>query len=102
MLVTKELNVKISDFGFSKFLDNKDYYHKVNKGRFPIKWMAPESLLKSTYYKKSDVWSFGILLWEIMTLASKPYPQIDALQDLVNYLMEGNRMTQPQSCPYEM
>ena len=101
-MVTKDLNVKISDFGFSKFLDNKDYYRKVNKGRFPIKWMAPESLVHSLYYKKSDVWSFGIVLWEIMTLAGVPYSNIEELSEMVAYLREGFRMEQPKSCPYEM
>ena len=64
--------------------------------------MAPESLIRSIYSQKTDVWSFGVLLWEIMTLGRKPYAEIENLHELIQFVEKGNRMEQPKNCPNEM
>lgn len=63
----------------------------------PVKWMAPESLADHIYTTKSDVWSFGILIWELVTLGATPYPGI-AVQNLFHLLKQGYRMERPDNC----
>ncbi len=71
------------------------------KGRVPVKWMSPEALFDRKFSTKSDVWSYSILSWEIMTYGGTPYPSI-AAERLFDYLQDGNRMSQPIHCPNEM
>lgn len=71
------------------------------KGRVPVKWMSPEALFDRKFSTKSDVWSFAILAWEIMTYGGTPYPSI-AAEKLFDYLKNDNRMSQPTNCPDEM
>lgn len=66
-----------------------------------MKWMSPEALFDRKFSTKSDVWSFGVLCWEIMTYGGTPYPLI-AAENLFDYLKNGNRMSQPNNCPSEM
>uniref|UniRef100_A0A663FE07 receptor protein-tyrosine kinase n=1 Tax=Aquila chrysaetos chrysaetos TaxID=223781 RepID=A0A663FE07_AQUCH len=76
ILVTHGKVVKICDFGLARdVVNNSDYIVRGN-ARLPVKWMAPESLFERTYTMKSDVWSYGILLWEIFSLGVNPYPGI--------------------------
>ncbi|KAH9381668.1 hypothetical protein HPB48_022906 [Haemaphysalis longicornis] len=63
--------------------------------------MAPESLEKGIYNHKTDVWSYGVLLWELMTRGVTPYPEVDNW-DIVNFLKHGHRMQQPSFCPDEL
>lgn len=63
----------------------------------PVKWLAPESLADHSYNSKSDVWSFGILLWELVTLGASPYPGV-AVQNLFHLLRHGYRMERPDNC----
>lgn len=66
-LLDADKHVKIADFGLSRDVYEKDYYRPDEKGLLPIKWMAPESLEASTFTTKSDVWSYGVVLWELLS-----------------------------------
>ncbi|XP_050423996.1 proto-oncogene tyrosine-protein kinase receptor Ret isoform X2 [Adelges cooleyi] len=101
VLVAEGKVCKISDFGLTRDVYEDNAYLKKTKGRVPVKWMAPESLADHIYTSRSDVWSFGILLWELVTLGSVPYPGIIA-QDLFQLLKDGYRMDKPSNCSDEL
>ncbi|XP_030372496.1 fibroblast growth factor receptor homolog 2 [Scaptodrosophila lebanonensis] len=90
--------MKIADFGLARDIQDTEYYRKNTNGRLPIKWMAPESLQEKFYDSQSDVWSYGVLLWEIMTYGDQPYPQIMSAEELYSYLITGQRMDKPNQC----
>ncbi|KYN39021.1 Proto-oncogene tyrosine-protein kinase receptor Ret [Trachymyrmex septentrionalis] len=92
---------KISDFGLTRDVYEDDAYLKRSKGRVPVKWMAPESLADHVYTSKSDVWSFGVLLWELVTLGASPYPGVD-VHNLYNLLKAGYRMEKPSNCSHQL
>ncbi|XP_019697770.2 proto-oncogene tyrosine-protein kinase receptor Ret isoform X1 [Harpegnathos saltator] len=92
---------KISDFGLTRDVYEDDAYLKRSKGRVPVKWMAPESLADHVYTSKSDVWSFGVLLWELVTLGASPYPGVD-VHNLYNLLKSGYRMERPVNCSQQL
>ena len=79
----------MADFGLARDVHANDYYRKFGDGRLPVKWMAPETLFQRTYTTQSDVWSFGVLLWEITTLGSQPYPSVPNVEKLFQLLREG-------------
>ncbi|XP_048252832.1 hepatocyte growth factor receptor-like [Haliotis rufescens] len=98
-MLDEEFHAKVADFGLARDIYEKDYYSSDNKKtKLPVKWMALESLEKGTYNAKSDVWSFGVVLWELMTRGVNPYPEVDNW-DIIRYLKAGRRMAQPQYCP---
>lgn len=97
VLVVENNVMKIADFGLARDLHNIDYYKKKSDGRLPVKWMAPEALFDRVYTTQSDVWSYGILLWEIMTLGGTPYPSVP-IEKLFQLLRDGHRMEKPQGC----
>ncbi|XP_004611577.1 fibroblast growth factor receptor 4 isoform X2 [Sorex araneus] len=101
VLVTEDNVMKIADFGLARGVHHIDYYKKTSNGRLPVKWMAPEALFDRVYTHQSDVWSFGILLWEIFTLGGAPYPGIP-VEELFSLLREGHRMDRPPNCPPEL
>ncbi|ETN58172.1 receptor tyrosine kinase [Anopheles darlingi] len=92
---------KISDFGLTRDVYEDDAYLKKSKDRVPVKWMAPESLADHIYTTKSDVWAFGVLCWELITLGASPYPGIPP-QNLYNLLKQGYRMECPKNCSEEI
>ncbi|XP_033122469.1 fibroblast growth factor receptor-like [Anneissia japonica] len=101
VLVTEDLVMKIADFGLARDIHYVDYYKKTTDGRLPVKWMAPEALFDRVFTTESDVWSYGVLLWEIMTLGGTPYPSVP-VEKMFDYLKAGKRMEQPQNCPLEV
>ncbi|KTG03310.1 hypothetical protein cypCar_00028360 [Cyprinus carpio] len=101
VLVTESNFMKIADFGLARDVHNIDYYKKTTNGRLPVKWMAPEALFDRVYTHQSDVWSFGVLMWEIFTLGGSPYPGIP-VEELFKLLKEGHRMDRPANCTNEL
>lgn len=65
----------------------------------PVKWMAIESLTDRVFSNQSDVWAFGVVLWELFTLGKTPYPEIEGIGSLIRHLETGHRMTSPQDAP---
>ncbi|XP_054469123.1 fibroblast growth factor receptor 1b isoform X2 [Anoplopoma fimbria] len=101
VLVTEDDVMKIADFGLARDVHHIDYYKKTTNGRLPVKWMAPEALFDRVYTHQSDVWSFGVLLWEIFTLGGSPYPGVP-VEELFKLLKEGHRMEKPSACTQEL
>ncbi|XP_062544610.1 tyrosine-protein kinase receptor torso-like isoform X2 [Armigeres subalbatus] len=101
VLVCLNKVVKISDFGLSRDIYQENLYRKTGTGKLPIKWLALESLTHQVYTSQSDVWSYGILLYEICTLGGNPYPLLST-NDLIMELKRGYRMEKPDSCSKEL
>uniref|UniRef100_A0A8C5MBG4 Fibroblast growth factor receptor n=1 Tax=Leptobrachium leishanense TaxID=445787 RepID=A0A8C5MBG4_9ANUR len=101
VLVAEDNVIKIADFGLARGVHDIDYYKKTSNGRLPVKWMAPEALFDRVYTHQSDIWSFGVLTWEIFTLGGSPYPGIP-VEELFKLLREGHRMDKPANCTHEL
>ncbi|KAF5404030.1 Tyrosine-protein kinase [Paragonimus heterotremus] len=97
-LVGKQRTIKVADFGLARCMERDVTYRAHDGAKFPIKWTAPEGLVYNIFSTKSDVWAFGVLLWEIATYGKTPYPGIE-LQDVYVFLEKGKRMHQPEGCP---
>ncbi|XP_039376389.1 receptor-type tyrosine-protein kinase FLT3 isoform X1 [Mauremys reevesii] len=95
VLVTCGKVVKICDFGLARDIMNDSNYVIRGNARLPVKWMAPESLFDRIYTIKSDVWSYGILLWEIFSLGVNPYPGIQVDSNFYKLIQSGFKMDQP-------
>jgi serine/threonine protein kinase len=93
--------VKLSDVGLSRTLATSDYYRKKSDNKVPVKWMAPESIVDRVYTSASDVWSFGVLCWEVFSYGAAPYPGRNA-SDVVVDLLAGYRLPCPEACPAEV
>jgi serine/threonine protein kinase len=90
--------VKIGDFGLSKEIYVHDYYRQVNNQKpLPIRWLSPESLLDGIFTTRSDVWSFGVVLYEIVTLGNQPYIGMDN-QQVISYIKSGGLLEMPSKC----
>ncbi|XP_065577459.1 insulin-like peptide receptor isoform X2 [Artemia franciscana] len=97
-MVEENLTVKIGDFGMTRDIYETDYYRKGGKGLLPVRWMSPESLKDGVFTSQSDIWSFGVVLWEMATLASQPYQGLSNEQ-VLKYVMDGGKMEMPEDCP---
>uniref|UniRef100_A0A2K5VT26 Macrophage-stimulating protein receptor n=1 Tax=Macaca fascicularis TaxID=9541 RepID=A0A2K5VT26_MACFA len=99
-MLDESFTVKVADFGLARDILDKEYYsvRQHRHARLPVKWMALESLQTYRFTTKSDVWSFGVLLWELLTRGAPPYPHIDPF-DLTHFLAQGRRLPQPEYCP---
>ncbi|CDW52856.1 Pkinase Tyr domain containing protein [Trichuris trichiura] len=100
VLVDRDKRIKIGDFGLCRYVYS-DMVYMGKGGRLPVKWMALEAIKNCEFTTKSDVWSFGVLLFEIITLGGSPYPGIQPM-DMEKLLEEGHRMEQPVNCPDDM
>ncbi|GFY37437.1 tyrosine kinase receptor Cad96Ca [Trichonephila inaurata madagascariensis] len=101
ILVDENKICKVADFGFARDVIASHVYERKSEGRLPIRWMAPESLFDNIYTTKTDVWSFGVLLWEIVTLGSTPYPGLSA-NEVIRRVRDGYRLEKPEHCRREM
>lgn len=101
VLVQTPSHVKITDFGLAKLLDFDSDEYKATGGKMPIKWLALECIRHRIFTSKSDVWAFGVTIWELLTYGSRPYPDIEA-KDLVIALEKGHRLYQPQICTLDV
>uniref|UniRef100_A0A667Z5F6 Tyrosine-protein kinase receptor n=1 Tax=Myripristis murdjan TaxID=586833 RepID=A0A667Z5F6_9TELE len=97
-MVAEDFTVKIGDFGMTRDIYETDYYRKGGKGLLPVRWMSPESLKDGVFTTNSDVWSFGVVLWEVATLAEQPYQGLSNEQ-VLRFVMEGGLLEKPQYCP---
>ncbi|XP_038066020.1 proto-oncogene tyrosine-protein kinase receptor Ret-like isoform X2 [Patiria miniata] len=97
ILLGEGLVCKVSDFGLARDVAEKSQYEMQSQGRVPVRWMAPESLISNMYTSKSDVWSFGVLLWELVTLGSHPYPGMSS-QKVIDEIKQGYRLPKPEHC----
>ncbi|XP_055592235.1 vascular endothelial growth factor receptor kdr-like isoform X4 [Uranotaenia lowii] len=88
--------VKICDFGLARSMYKNDNYKKKGEAPLPFKWLALECISDNVFSTYSDVWAYGIVLWEFFSLAKVPYPGMEANQDLYNKLRDGYRMEKPQ------
>ncbi|XP_032782722.2 vascular endothelial growth factor receptor 3 isoform X2 [Daphnia magna] len=91
--------VKVADFGMAKKMYYERNYEKTGQGLMPVKWMAIESLTDRIFSSQSDVWSYGVLLWELFSLGKVPYPGMDAGHLLVQVIRKGYRMERPDYAP---
>ncbi|XP_054168619.1 tyrosine-protein kinase transmembrane receptor Ror-like, partial [Oppia nitens] len=97
-LVGHDLTVKISDFGMSRDIYTCDYYKVGGSKLLPVRWMSPESILYGKFTLESDVWSFGVVLWEVFTLAKQPYFGHNN-EEVVKLILQGILLIPPEDCP---
>ncbi|CAF3364520.1 unnamed protein product [Rotaria sp. Silwood1] len=90
--------VKIGDFGLARMLSQQDYYRKTGEALLPVRWMAPESLLDAIFTSNSDIWSFGIVLWEIITLGQVPYSPLNNQQVISLITTTRGTLEKPIQC----
>ncbi|XP_040189735.1 tyrosine-protein kinase receptor TYRO3 isoform X2 [Rana temporaria] len=100
-MLHEDMTVCVADFGLSKKIYSGDYYRQGCASKLPVKWLALESLADNVYTVYSDVWAFGIALWEIVTLGQTPYAGIEN-SEIYSYLIAGNRLKQPPDCLDEL
>ncbi|PAA68353.1 hypothetical protein BOX15_Mlig024402g2, partial [Macrostomum lignano] len=97
-MVTAAFTVKIGDFGMTRDVYYSDYYKKEGQAPLPVRWMAPESLRDGVFTTASDVWSYGVVLWEIASLASQPFNG-RSNEEVLNMVKSGKTLEPPEDCP---
>uniref|UniRef100_A0A8C1XYQ2 non-specific protein-tyrosine kinase n=1 Tax=Cyprinus carpio TaxID=7962 RepID=A0A8C1XYQ2_CYPCA len=97
VLVSSVDCVKLGDFGLSRYMEDSSYY-KASKGKLPIKWMAPESINFRRFTSASDVWMFGVCMWEILMYGVKPFQGVKN-NDVIGRIENGERLAMPPNCP---
>ncbi|CAB3382971.1 Hypothetical predicted protein [Cloeon dipterum] len=101
VLVQSPNQVKITDFGLAKLLDINEDEYKAEGGKMPIKWLALECIQHRIFTHKSDVWAFGVTVWELFTYGHRPYVHV-AARDMPDILEKGERLNQPSICTIEV
>ncbi|XP_011809999.1 PREDICTED: muscle, skeletal receptor tyrosine-protein kinase isoform X3 [Colobus angolensis palliatus] len=100
-LVGEHMVVKIADFGLSRNIYSADYYKANENDAIPIRWMPPESIFYNRYTTESDVWAYGVVLWEIFSYGLQPYYGM-AHEEVIYYVRDGNILSCPENCPVEL
>lgn len=100
-LVGENLTVKISDFGLAREMYASDYYRVQAKSMLPVRWMPPESILYGTFNSESDVWSYGVVLWEIYSFGLQPYYGYSN-QEVIEMIRSRQLLPCPEDCPSRM
>ncbi|XP_016135863.1 vascular endothelial growth factor receptor 1-like [Sinocyclocheilus grahami] len=96
ILLSNNNVVKICDFGLARDVYKDPDYVRKGDARLPVKWMAPESIFDKVFTAQSDVWSYGVLLWEIFSLGASPYPGLNIDEEFCHRLKQGTRMCPPE------
>lgn len=100
-LVGGAMVVKIADFGLSRNIYSADYYKAGENDAIPVRWMPPESIFYNRYTSESDVWAYGVVLWEIFSHGMQPYYGM-AHEEVIYYVRDGHVLPQPHDCPPEL
>eukprot|EP00095_Tigriopus_kingsejongensis_P001147 maker-scaffold628_size122696-snap-gene-0.27 protein:Tk01147 transcript:maker-scaffold628_size122696-snap-gene-0.27-mRNA-1 annotation:"tyrosine-protein kinase shark" len=95
ILLVSKFQAKISDFGLTRTMNENNYYRTCTGGRWPIRWYAPECIQMGKFTHMSDVWSYGVLLWEMYTFGGTPY-ELTPSQELFSFIETGGRLSSPQ------
>lgn len=100
-LVGEKMVVKIADFGLSRNIYSADYYKANENDAIPIRWMPPESIFYNRYTTESDVWAYGVVLWEVFSQGMQPYYGM-AHEEVIYYVRDGHILGCPDNCPVEL
>ncbi|XP_071403666.1 tyrosine-protein kinase Mer isoform X2 [Pithys albifrons albifrons] len=100
-MLRDDMTVCVADFGLSKKIYSGDYYRQGRIAKMPVKWIAIESLADRVYTTKSDVWAFGVTMWEIATRGMTPYPGVQN-HEIYEFLFHGQRLKKPEDCSDEL
>uniref|UniRef100_UPI00398F59A7 tyrosine-protein kinase receptor TYRO3 isoform X2 n=1 Tax=Pristiophorus japonicus TaxID=55135 RepID=UPI00398F59A7 len=100
-MLDQDMHVCVADFGLSRKLYSGDYYRQGSTSKLPVKWIALESLADNVYTVHTDVWSFGVTMWEIAARGQTPYPGVENAE-IYDYLIRGQRLKQPPDCTDEL
>uniref|UniRef100_A0A3Q3A1Q0 Tyrosine-protein kinase receptor TYRO3 n=1 Tax=Kryptolebias marmoratus TaxID=37003 RepID=A0A3Q3A1Q0_KRYMA len=95
--LNENMSVCVADFGLSKKIYSGDYYRQGSVSKLPVKWIALESLADNVYTTQSDVWAFGVTMWEIVTRGQTPYPGVEN-SEIYEFLIKGERLKKPADC----
>lgn len=102
ILLASKHQAKISDFGLSRPMNENNQYVSKTGGMWPIRWYAPESNHYGQFSHKSDVWSFGILLWEMYSFGKQPYHELLTHEEVMKFIEDGHRLARPVAAPLEV
>ncbi len=100
-LVGENLTVKLSDFGLTRLVGEEEYYQGNDGDAIPIRWLPLESILYNQFTHKSDIWSFGVVIWEVFSFAVQPYSRL-SLEEVVHHIKDGKVLSCPDNTPQEV
>ncbi|KAM8954319.1 tyrosine-protein kinase FRK isoform 2-T2 [Pelodytes ibericus] len=101
VLVGENSVYKVADFGLARVFEDDNVYEAKNDTKLPLKWTAPEAIRQNKFTVKSDIWSFGVLIYEIVTYGKMPYPGLTGRQ-VLDKLEQGYRIPKPLNCPLDL